>query len=68
MMVVKRESSIVNEEKKFFDPNCGIRIKHRCVARLYFLINIEQSVQVSDTTKMTKEQKVKYRNLSYTEP
>ena len=38
-------------------------IKHRCVAHLYALFNNDLKVQVSDTTKMSIEQKAKYIKL-----
>jgi hypothetical protein len=38
----------------------------RCVALLYALFNNDLNVEVSDTTKMRKEQKVKYKQIFIT--
>ena len=47
-----------SEIRNFVNPAAKQKFSFRCVALFNALLNTEQEVQVSDTTKMSKEQKV----------
>ena len=60
---VNGEWAMVNEENFFMGQTVEYELSFCCVALLYDLLINDLNVQVSDTTKMTKEQRPGTYNL-----